>query len=107
MRDKILIGLQSYIRTRDNRLEKAGCWKKSPLQESWDALLNNKRLVKGGRTSCGKGTDITWTEFCFFNEIVRKANDIGYNIKVTSVTCKNSSPSRSGGFWNENLYEVV
>ena len=99
--------LAAYIATRDKRCLKAGGWKANALSEHFAELLRTGYVKVGGRASCGPRADPTWVEFTAWNEIVKKASTFGYAIEVTPIKHGNGSPTRSGGFWDENEYRFA
>lgn len=99
--------LASYIATRDRKI--AGFWPHAPnhLRELFDELLTCGVVRVGGRSSCG-GSDHTMTTLRLWNEVVRKARTLGYDIK--DVDCggqRNAWATRGGGFWNESEYRLI
>lgn len=99
--------LQSYIATRDRRIEGLAPWKRASLSECFAQLVSGRIVTVGGRASCGGRVDPTWVEFIAWNEIVRKAKSLGYGIEVTSIKHGNGWATKCGGFWNENDYRLT
>lgn len=100
--------LRKFIETRDRRIAKTGkCTHITTLMEHFDTLIKHGQVIVGGRTSCGQGNmDPTWRVFSAWIQVVDKAKSLGYGIKITPITHKNSSPTRNGGFWDENEYTI-
>jgi len=99
--------LKKYIDTRDAMLVKKGHYENDLLINTFSELVVRKEINFGGRASCGGKTDLTWTAFMAWQEIVRKARKLGFEINVESIKQKNGSPTRSGGFWDENKYTLI
>lgn len=99
--------LRSYMATRDRRLAKDRPWSPQPLAEIFAALMTRGVVRVGGRATCGAHTDPTWTEFRLWNEVVRKAGQLGLQIEQLDIKQPNGSPTRSGGFWNESEYRLA
>ena len=97
--------LEKYIATRDKKQKNPISI--TPLREQFDELLSRGKVEVGGRSSCGSGVDPTWLLFTAWNEIVKKANTIGFLISVTSVKHGNKSPTMAVGYWYSNVYEVI
>jgi hypothetical protein len=100
------IKLQKYIMTRDRKLKSSGYYRDDQLQCTFNDLIKHKSILVGGRSSCGNSKNISWMIFTMWNEIVKKANSLGYPIKVKSIPQKNKSPTTCGGFWHENEYTL-
>lgn len=96
--------LEKYIATRDKRMKNP--LSATPLREQFQELQLRGEVEVGGRASCGSGVDPTWLFFTAWNEIVSKAKSLGYDIDSTAVKHANGSPTRSGGFWNSNIYTL-
>jgi hypothetical protein len=97
--------LEKYIATRDKKIMASSSIEFTPpLNDYFQELLTKGSVIVGGRASCGSGADPTWKKFTAWNEVVRKAQKLGYSITVKNRLQKNGSPTRSGGFWNENEY---
>lgn len=99
--------LASYIATRDRKI--ATFWPHAPnhLRDLFGELLTRGVVRVGGRSSCG-GSDHTMTALRLWNEVVRKAREIGYDIKETdSRGQRNAWATRGGGFWNESEYCLI
>ena len=96
--------LEKYIATRDRKMKDPVS--NSPLREQFIELLARGKVEVGGRSSCGPRVDPTWTFFTAWNEIIRKANALGYGITVTPVKHANKSPTMAGGFWHSNVYSL-
>jgi len=97
--------LEKYIATRDRRMKNPIT--KEPLRQQFDELEQRGTVEVGGRASCGSGVDPTWSFFCAWNEIVRKAVALGYQIEIAPVKHANKSPTMARGFWNSNIYTLV
>lgn len=97
--------LEKYIATRDRRMKNP--LSATPLRREFDNLLTRGKLEVGGRASCGGSVDATWLFFGAWNEIVRKAETLGYQINVEPVKHANKSPTMAGGFWNSNIYTLI
>ena len=98
--------LLKFIATRDQRIAKTQPWSPTPLQDAFTALVSRGYVKVGGRASCGGTVDPTWTEFTLWNEVVRKAQSLGYEIEVTPVKHGNGWATKCGGFWDENEYRI-
>lgn len=96
--------LQSYIATRDKRMKNP--LTSTPLREQFDELVKRGEVEVGGRASCGGSVDPTWSFFTAWNEVMRKAATLGYQIEITPVKHANKSPTMAGGFWNSNIYKM-
>jgi hypothetical protein len=103
--NNIPASLEKYIATRDRKQNNP--ISKTPLREQFLELLERGKVEVGGRSSCGSRVDPTWVFFTAWNEVVKKANLIGYSISVAPVKHANKSPTMAGGFWYSNLYEVL
>jgi hypothetical protein len=97
--------LEKYIATRDKKMKMPTS--STPLLDQFKELEQRRRVEVGGRASCGSGVDPTWKFFTAWNEIVRKAQSLGYEISFEGVKHANGSPTRSGGFWNSNIYVLA
>lgn len=97
--------LEKYIATRDRRMKDP--ISKTPIAELFGQLLKYGKVEVGGRASCGNTVDPTWLLFTAWNEVVRKAKSLGYEISEERVKHANGSPTRSGGFWNSNIYTLA
>jgi len=95
--------LEKYIATRDRKMKDP--ISNTPLRERFNELLARGKVEVGGRSSCGPRVDPTWTLFTAWNEVIKKANALGYRISVTPVKHGNKSPTMAGGFWYSNIYE--
>lgn len=96
--------LQKYIAARDKNLKS---WQAHPLLDHFNKLLKQGEIEVGGRSTCGSSVDPTWKEFNFFNEIVKKANSLGYEITVEPVKHGNGWATKSGGWWHSNIYKLI
>lgn len=97
--------LERYIATRDKKLSEF--WvSKTPLLELFKELLERGTVEVGGRSTCGTYTDPTWKLFTSWNEVIRKACKLGYEIEVEPVRHKNKSPTTCGGYWYSNIYRL-
>lgn len=99
--------LASYIATRDRKI--AAFWPHAPnhLREMFGELMTRGVVRVGGRSSCG-GSDHTMTALRLWNEVVRKARTLGYDIKeVDCGSQRNEWATRGGGFWNESEYFLI
>lgn len=100
--------LQKYIATRDKRVAQVDCVNHpARLSELFAELLSKKQIRVGGRSTCGAKVDPTWIAFTAWNEVITKANRLGYRIQVNSINQKNKSPTTCGGWWHENEYVLV
>jgi hypothetical protein len=99
--------LQRYIDVRDARIAKIRPWSPTPIAQAFNELLATGKTIMGGRASCGGKTDPTWTVFQFWNEVVRKAQAMGFVIERVNIKQPNKSPTMAGGFWNEAEYRLA
>lgn len=99
--------LVRFIETRDKRLSKHYPHAPKQLKERFDDLARTGVVIVGGRASCGNRVDPSWVVFTLWNEIVRKARKLGYDISETAIQHKNSWASKAGGFWEEREYRLV
>jgi Asp-tRNA(Asn)/Glu-tRNA(Gln) amidotransferase A subunit family amidase len=98
--------LQSFMATRDNRLSKSLGYPPSEITESFRRLLEYGSVRVGGRASCGSGSHPSWKVFQAWNEVVRKARQLGYAIEETDLKQKNGWATNNGGFWEEREYRL-
>lgn len=96
--------LEKYIATRDKNLNS---WETSPLKNKFEQLLSEGFIEVGGRSTCGSSLDPTWKSFIFWNEIIKKANSLGYEITVDPVKHGNGWATKNGGFWHSNTYKLI
>lgn len=95
--------LEKYIATRDKN-NMIGI---TTLKQTFEELLKWKTIEVGGRSTCGAGkADPTWKFFTSWNEIVKKANSLGFNISVERLKHENKYATSHGGFWNSNIYKI-
>lgn len=100
--------LQKYISTRDKRVAQVDALSREfPMTELFNELLSKKRIQVGGRSSCGGKVDPTWVAFTSWNEVVSKANKLGYHIQTNSIKQANKSPTLANGWWYENEYIIA
>jgi hypothetical protein len=99
--------LQSYIATRDRRIAKTRPWDSTPLAGYFAQLLEGRAVIVGGRASCGGAVDPTWTEYCLWREVVKKARALGHQISETSIKHGNGWATKCGGFWDESEYRLT
>lgn len=99
--------LKSFIATRDRRIAKRSPWMTSPLAEAFGSLLTGGAVKMGGRATCGSTVDPTWSDFCAWNEVVRKARALGYEIAEEPVKHGNGWATKAGGFWDERVYKLA
>jgi hypothetical protein len=100
--------LEKYIATRDKKINaKSYCPIGNPLQEAFTQLLDKGEITLGGRSTCGTYLDPTWTRFTLWNEVVKKAQSLGYEISVEPIKQKNAYATVAGGFWHENKYSLI
>jgi hypothetical protein len=101
--------LQKYISTRDKRVAQVDAINHpARISELFAELITKKQVRVGGRSSCGTGkVDATWIQFTSWNEVVSKANKLGYRIQVNSIKQDNKSPTMAQGWWHENEYVLV
>lgn len=98
--------LQGYIETRDRRCAAASGWNRKPITEHFARLMRGETVRVGGRASCGSKVDPSWVEFTAWNEVVRKARDMGIQIKERPIKHGNGWATKARGFWNENDYAL-
>ena len=98
--------LKSFIATRDQRIAKRSPWMKAPLAEAFSSLLTSGAVKMGGRATCGSTVDPTWADFGAWNEVVRKARKLGYEIAEEPVKHGNGWATKAGGFWDERIYTL-
>jgi len=96
--------LLKFIKTRDKRHKSMFPSQETEMTKYFYDLLAGKKVKVGGRSSCGGKADPTWVSFGYWNEIVRKAVLLGYDIEVTPQKIPNRYASNNGGFWDENEY---
>lgn len=99
--------LAAYIATRDRRLAKTRAWSPTPLMDAFMELISKGSVRVGGRASCGGSVDPTWVQFTLWNEVVRKARSLGYDIAEASIPQRNAWATRGGGFWDEREYSMA
>lgn len=99
--------LRSFIETRDRKSAAAAGYRKAPHAENFVRLLAGDAIRVGGRASCGSRVDPSWVEFMAWNEIVRKAQKLGYRITIETIPQKNAWATKAGGFWHENSYQLA
>lgn len=99
--------LRKFIETRDRRVMKASGWRDSAISETFHKLLSTGSVVVGGRASCGGKVDPTWVEFTAWNEVVRKARSLGFDISQVPIKHGNAWATKCRGFWDENEYILV
>jgi hypothetical protein len=99
--------LASFIATRDKRIAKDRPWSPTAISDLFAELLKSGRVVVGGRATCGAHKDATWTEFTAWNEVVAKAQKLGFPIVVSPVKHGNGWATKAGGFWDENEYTLA
>jgi hypothetical protein len=99
--------LVSYIATRDKRIAKTRAWSPTPLMDAFHELITRGVVRVGGRASCGGAVDPTWVIFTSWNEVVRKARQLGYQITEANIKQRNAWATRGGGFWDENEYSIA
>lgn len=97
--------LASYIATRDRKVGTS--WDATPLAKTFAELQAKGITRMGGRTSCGGAVDPTWKQFTARNEVVRKAQSLGYEIEVTPIKHGNGWATKARGFWDENDYVLT
>ena len=106
-KDEIPKQLIKFIRTRDIRNKKLFPSQGDEMIKNFIRLIDGKVVTFGGRSSCGGKPDPTWISFRYWNEIVRKAKEFGYNIEIKPKKIKNRYASNNGGFWDENEYSII
>lgn len=96
--------VKKYFNTRDKRC--ALFESEKPITEFFLTLTERGQVVVGGRSTCGKNTDRSWTVFKSWNECVSKINKTKANIKIEVIPQKvdNRYAGCNGGFWYENHY---
>jgi hypothetical protein len=98
--------LAKFIATRDRRIEKVSGWNDSAISNSFRHLLQFGEVIVGGRASCGGRPDPTWVQLCAWNEVIRKARAMGFDIKEESIKQGNAWATKAGGFWSESRYTI-
>ena len=98
--------LTSYIATRDKALHKKGHFQADALTRNWQQLEKFGTVEVGGRASCGGKPDLSWVEFCAWQEIVKKAQQLGIAITVTRKIFGNGWATKAQGFWDANVYTL-
>lgn len=99
--------LASYIDTRDKRIAKFWPHNHNFLREQFQELLSRGVVRIGVRSSCGS-LDPTMAAFSMWNEVVRKAKRLGFQISEENVGGqRNAWATRAGGFWNESEYRLT
>ena len=98
--------LKSYIATRDRKLQAAGYWCENQFTKHFEDLIRHKTLRVGGRATCGNHLDMTWRIYTLWNEIVKKANTLGYKIAVKVIKQDCRWVTTAGGYWHENEYTL-
>ena len=104
--EEIPAALASFIATRDRRVGKANGWNDSAISNSFHQLLTFGEVIVGGRASCGGKTDPSWVEFTSWNEVVRKARSMGFDIREEDIKQPNAWATKAGGFWSESKYSI-
>jgi hypothetical protein len=99
--------LETYIATRDKRISKYRPCDRTHIRDLFVCLLEKGEVTVGSRSTCGR-TDPTMHVYRAWNEVVRKARALGYQITEEPVRgIKNSWATLSGGFWDETEYKLV
>jgi hypothetical protein len=99
--------LETYIATRDKRISKYWPHRRTHIRDLFVQLLEKGAVAVGCRSTCG-GSDPTMHAYRAWNEVVRKARALGYQITEERVRgIKNSWATLSGGFWDETEYKLV
>lgn len=99
--------LETYIATRDKRINKYWPHKRTHIRDLFVQLLEKGAVTVGWRSTCG-GTDPTMHIYRAWDEVVRKARALGYQITEERVRgIGNSWATLSGGFWDEMEYKLV
>ena len=107
MSTPVLDKLRSFIDTRDRRIAKASGYPCAPLTQHFDRILDGQTVCVGGRASCGGKVDPSWVEFTAWNEVVRKARQLGLDIKQVPIKHGNGWATKARGFWDENDYQLA
>jgi len=98
--------LETYIATRDKRISKFWPHDRTHIRDLFVRLLEKGSVTVGGRSTCG-GSDPTMHAYRAWNEVVRKARALGYQITEEQVRgLGNAWATRGGGFWNETEYRL-
>src|SRR5690606_5766317 len=98
--------LEAYIATRDKRISKYWPHDRTHIRNLFVQLLEKGAVTVGGRSICG-GSDPSMHAYRAWNEVVRKARALGYQITEEQVRgLGNSWATRGGGFWNETEYKL-
>jgi hypothetical protein len=96
--------LERFIFTRDKRLSaKNKGHTDHQLRDLFDNLLRRGQINVGGRSS--NGYDASWDVYINFIQIVNKANESGFVIKVEKVDVINKWSA--GGYWQENKFSLM
>jgi hypothetical protein len=99
--------LETYIATRDKRISKYRPYDRTHIRDLFVQLLERGAVTVGCRSTCG-GSDPTMHVYRAWNEVVRKARTLGYQIAEERVRgIGNSWATLSGGSWDETEYKLV
>lgn len=98
--------LAKYIATRDKRCHKRGDWKVDAVSDTFRELLRFGKVVIGGRATCGTKVDQSWIHYVAWQEVVRKAQSLGYVIEIEPIKNGNGWATKAGGFWDECKYTL-
>jgi hypothetical protein len=98
--------LETYIATRDKRISKYRPYDRTHIRDLFVQLLKKGEVTVGCRSTCG-GTDPTMHVYRAWNEVVRKARALGYQITEEPVRgIGNAWATLGGGYWNETVYRL-
>lgn len=98
--------LESYIATRDRKISRFWPHERNFLRDRFIEMMQRGHIRVGGRSTCG-GSDPTMHAYRAWNEVIRKAQSLGYSITVTDCRQQgNAWATRGGGFWNESEYRI-
>lgn len=100
----IPLQLEKYIATRDKKQDGSVF----TLIDTFKELVDKGVVEVGGRSTCGAGkVDPTWKFFTSWNEVVKKANSMGFDILIERVKHENRWATINGGFWHSNIYRIA
>lgn len=98
--------LETYIATRDKRISKYRPYDRTHIRDLFECLLEKGEVTVGCRSTCGR-TDTTMHVYRAWNEVVRKARALGYQITEEPVRgIGNGWATLSGGYWSETVYRI-
>ena len=99
--------LASFIETRDRRIAKSRPWTPTPLNDAFHEMITTGVVRVGGRSTCGNSVDPTWVIYILWNEVVRKARQLGFAIKERDIKQSNAWATKAGGWWHETEYSIT